>query len=191
MNILAIDQARAGGWCIFDYEKKVPVKYGTFSFPNEEYTYAKVLVEVCDLAQSLMDENDISAVFVEDIQMRQNVLSFKRLAQLQGCLVSMFERNEYLYDFIPPSKWQGYCGARGRTAKEVKGKVTELEAGGKKESKMLSIQFVKERFGIETDNDNLSDAICMGYWAAMNVPITVCGNETCKEKSSPKLSDRR
>ena len=171
MNILAIDQARSGGWSIFDYEKKSLVSFGTFSFPNTEYTYARVLVKICDVVQSLILSNDISAVFIEDIQMRKNVDAFKKLAQLQGSLVSMFERNEYLYDYVSPSKWQNFCRTRGRTSKEIKSKITEVEISDKKESKMLSIQFVKEKFGIETENDNLSDAICLGYWVVMNVDI--------------------
>ena len=179
MNILTIDQARDGAWCVFDYENKVPVTYGTFSFPREKYTYAKVLAEICGVVQGLMDTYDVAAVFAEDIQMRVNIQSFKKLAQLQGSLIALFERNEYLYDLIPPSRWQGYCNARGRNAKEIKAKTMDAEPTGKKGSKMLSIQFVKDKFGIETENDNLSDAICMGYWVAMNVTINTATKETC------------
>ena len=172
MNILAIDQARAGAWCVFNYKNKSPVAYSTFDYSDKKYTYAQVLVQIGDLVQKLMNDYGISAVFIEDIQLRQNVDSFKKLAQLQGSLISAFERNEYLYDFVPPSKWQNYCNARGRTANEVKGKVKEIAvSSGKKTSKQLSIQFVKEKFEIETENDNLSDAICMGYWIVNNVNI--------------------
>ena len=44
-----------------------------------------------------------------------NVQSFKKLAQLQGVLINLFEKNEYLYDFVAPTQWQNYCKARGRT----------------------------------------------------------------------------
>lgn len=174
MNILTIDQARDGAWCVFDYEKKVPVAYGVFSFPLDKFTYAKALVAICDIVYDLMNQYSVSAVFIEDIQLRKNVDSFKKLAQLQGSLVSMFERNEYLYDFIPPSKWQGYCNARGRTSKEIKGKLKEPEQSGKKQSKVLSIQYVKERFGIDTDNDNLADAVSMSDYVANNLTIKIC-----------------
>ena len=39
-----------------------------------------------------------------------------------------------------------------------------VETNGKKESKILSIQFVKDQFGIETENDNLADAVSMGFY---------------------------
>lgn len=178
MNILVVDQARTGAWCVYDYENKVPIKYGAFAFALDPYTYAKVLVGVCDIVQSLMVEHSAVAVFIEDIQLRKNVDSFKKLAQLQGALVSMFERNEYLYEYVPPSRWQGCCGARGRTTKEVKAKMQSLSSlEGKKQSKILSLEFAKEQFGIETEDDNIADAICMGYYVVNNIEIVTANEE--------------
>lgn len=165
IKILAIDQARNGAWSVFDYETKTLEAYGVFSFNNKDYTYAKVIRAIEELVDSLIKTYDISAVFIEDIQLRVNVQSFKKLAQLQGVLINLFEKNEYLYDFVAPTQWQNYCKARGRSSKEIKEKIKALELSGKKESKILSIQFVKEKFNVDTDNDNLSDAICIGYYA--------------------------
>lgn len=165
IKILAIDQARNGAWAVFDYETKKLDTYGTFSFGNKDYTYAKAILAIESLVDTLIKTYGISAVFIEDIQLRVNVQSFKKLAQLQGVLVNLFEKNEYLYDFVAPTQWQNYCKARGRSSKEIKEKIKALEASGKKESKILSIQFVKEKFNVDTDNDNLSDAICIGYFA--------------------------
>lgn len=136
-----------------------------FSFSNKDYTYAKAIRAIEELVDSLIKTYNISAVFIEDIQLRVNVQSFKKLAQLQGVLINLFEKNEYLYDFVAPGQWQNYCKARGRSTKEIKEKIKALEQSGKKESKILSIQFVKEKFNIDTDDDNLSDAICIGYYA--------------------------
>lgn len=165
IKILAIDQARNGAWSVFDYETKTLEAYGVFFFNNKDYTYAKAIRAIEELVDSLIKTYDISAVFIEDIQLRVNVQSFKKLAQLQGVLINLFEKNEYLYDFVAPTQWQNYCKARGRSSKEIKEKIKALELSGKKESKILSIQFVKEKFNVDTDNDNLSDAICIGYYA--------------------------
>lgn len=165
IKILAIDQARNGAWSVFDYETKTLEAYGVFSFNNKDYTYAKAIRAIEELVDSLIKTYDISAVFIEDIQLRVNVQSFKKLAQLQGVLINLFEKNEYLYDFVAPTQWQNYCKARGRSSKEIKEKIKALELSGKKESKILSIQFVLEKFNVDTDNDNLSDAICIGYYA--------------------------
>lgn len=165
IKILAIDQARNGAWAVFDYEHKKLEAYGTFSYALKDYTYAKAILAIEELIDSIIRAYDISAVFIEDIQLRFNVQSFKKLAQLQGVLINLFEKNEYLYDFIAPTQWQNFCKARGRTTKEVKEKIKALEASGKKESKILSIQFVKGKFKVDTENDNLSDAICLGWYA--------------------------
>lgn len=76
-----------------------------------------------------------------------------------------------MYDFVAPSQWQNFCRARGRNAKEIKNKITTLEESGKKESKILSITFVKEKYGIDTDNDNLSDAICIGDYVVNHLEL--------------------
>ena len=121
--------------------------------------------------ESLMKENDISAVFVEDINLRKNVKTFKNLAQLQGVLLNLFEKTGIAYDTILPSKWQGYCKARGRTLKEQKGEITSVRLQGKSPSKILSIEFVKDNFGIDTTNDNIADAICIGWYVVNNIRI--------------------
>ena len=165
-----MDQARSGAWSIFDYEKRQLQAYGDYSFPTTEYTYAQAIVGICDLVKFLVLRHNISAVFIEDIQLRKNVDSFKKLAQLQGALIAMFECEEYLYDYIPPTKWQSFCNARGRTAKEIKSNIIDIKPD-KHQSKVLSIQFVADKFNVVTYNDNVSDSICMGYYVCENIEI--------------------
>ncbi|MDB7829114.1 crossover junction endodeoxyribonuclease RuvC [Intestinimonas butyriciproducens] len=185
LNILAIDQARNGAWSVFDYESKTLIGYGTFSFDTKKYTYAKAVLHIDELIDLVIRAYDISAVFIEDINLRVNVQAFKRLAQLQGVLVNSFEKNEYLYGYIAPSQWQGFCKARGRNTKEVNSRVLELEREGKQKSKILSIQFVKEQFGIDTENDNLTDAICIG-WYVVNMVELECPKKKKRSKSVRK-----
>lgn len=184
MNILAVDQARNGAWSVFEYETGQLIGQGTFSFDSKKYTYAKAIMHIEEIISSVIKAYDISAVFVEDIQLRANVQAFKKLAQLQGVLVNLFEKNEYLYGFIAPTQWQNFCKARGRNTKEVSNNVLEIDNTGKKQSKILSIQFVKDQFGIITDNDNLADAICIGYYVVnaveinkQNVPVKRSGKK--------------
>lgn len=169
---MAVDQARSGAWSVFDYETKNPVSYGTFTYGNKDFTYARATVEIENLIHSVIEAYHVSAVFLEDIQLRQNVNSFKKLAMLQGVLAASFEKGEYLYAFIAPAKWQNYLGTRGRNEKEKKAAIKEVPDTGKKKSKTLSIQFVKEQFGIETDNDNLSDALCIGWYVCNEIKLT-------------------
>lgn len=99
---------------------------------------------------------------------------FKNLAQLQGVLINLCEKKHYLYQLISPSVWQNYCNARGRTSKEIKAKITATISNdnkAKKQSKILSLQYVKNKYDIDTDNDNISDAICIGDYAVHNINI--------------------
>lgn len=77
-----------------------------------------------------------------------------------------------MYGYVAPSQWQNFCKARGRNSKEIKEQVLSVELTGKKESKILSIQFVKDQFGIETTNDNVADSICMGFYATNIIEIS-------------------
>ena len=185
MNILAIDQARTGAWSVFEYESKKLIGYGTFSFDSKKYTYAKTVLHIEELIDIVIRAYDISAVFIEDINLRVNVQSFKRLAQLQGVLVNLFERNEYLYGYIAPSQWQSFCKARGRNSKEIDSKIRELQHEGRSQSKVLSIQYVKEQFGIDTENDNLADALCIG-WYVVNVVEIECPKKNGRKKAARK-----
>ena len=171
MNILAVDQARHGAWAVFDYERKVPVDYGTWGFESKDYTFEQAILCIEALIDEVIRTHEVSAVFFEDIQLRRNVQSFKKLAQLQGVLVNLCEKNNYLYSLVAPTQWQNFCKARGRTSKEIKGKVTEAPSTTKKTSKVLSLQFVKDKFEIETENDNLSDALCIGCYVVSNLKI--------------------
>jgi len=171
MNILAIDQARNGAWAVYDYEKGKLIGYGSYEFPFEQYTYAKAIMHIKELISSVIKAYDVEAVFIEEIQMRVNTQSFKKLAQLQGVLVNLFEENKYLYGFVYPSQWQCFCKARIHSAGEPEDHTQESEQLRKKPSKILSIQFVKDQFGIETENDNLADAICQGYYIVNAIEI--------------------
>lgn len=187
MKILSIDQARNGAWAVFDYEKKKLETHGTFSYGNKDYTYAKAILAIESLIDTIIKAYNISVIFIEDIQLRVNIQSFKKLAQLQGVLINLFEKNEYLYDFIAPTQWQNYCMARSRSSKEIKEKIKALEASGKKESKILSIQAAKEMYDIDTDNDNLADAIMIGHYAINNYDI--CRDADGKIKIKKKKSN--
>lgn len=171
MRILALDQSRNGAWSVFDYPSGELVDYGAYSYDVRQYTYPKAVLEIEKLVSKLIRKYKVSAVFLEDIQLRANVQAFKKLAQLQGVLVNFCEKHNLLYDYIAPSRWQNYCQARGRSAKEIKANLKQAEHKDKKASKVLSIEFVKGQFHIETENDNIADAICIGYYVCENVEI--------------------
>ena len=172
MKILAIDQARHGACSVFDYENKKLLDYGVWNFDSRKFTYESTIMNIEALLEELIEKHEVDAVFLEDISMRKNNAQVvKRLAQLQGVLVNYCMKREFLYWIVVPSQWQNYCNARGRTTKEIKLNVKKADGDTEKASKILSLQFVKEKFGIDTEDDNLSDAICIGYYAVNEIKI--------------------
>ena len=171
MKILAVDQARHGAWAVYDYEGKKLLDYGTWGFDSKNYTFEQAILHIEALLSEVIRTHDIDAVFLEDIQLRKNVQSFKKLAQLQGVLVNMCEKTNILYNLVAPTQWQNYCKARGRTTKEIKSKITSVEPTGKKTSKILSLQAARDIYGIVTENDNLADATMIGNYVVNNIKI--------------------
>lgn len=180
MNILAIDQARNGAWAVADYDTHELIGYGTFSFDNKKYTYAKTIMHIEEIISMVIDAYDVEYVAIEDIQLRVNAQSFKKLAQLQGVLVNLCEKDKLLYGLIAPTQWQNFCKARSRNSKEIANNIKTIDSQ-KKETKVLSIQFVKEQYGIETENDNLADALCILFYV-LNIIEIVPLDEEIKEK---------
>lgn len=155
---------------MYDTKKKKLVASDSFEFNNRNYTYAKAIVEIKKLMIRLIEEYDIAAVFIEDVQMQANRQAFKKLSWLQGVLINYCEENDILYDLVAPRKWQGCCKLTGEPSERIK----MMESVGVKSSKLISIRFVEEQFGIETNDDNLADAICIG-WCAMNERVIING----------------
>lgn len=177
MKILSIDQSRTGGWAIFNYETGDLLKYGDFDFSGKKYTFPQAVTELKALISKIIKEEEISSVFIEDIQLRQNVQAFKNLAQMQGVLINQFEECQLLYGIVAPSQWQHFCGARGRTDKEKKSKTLEVNIEGKKTSKILSITYIHDKYGIDTSNDGIADAICIGDYVINNIKIETKGEK--------------
>jgi Holliday junction resolvasome RuvABC endonuclease subunit len=175
IKILAIDQARHGGWAIFDYKNKTLCDYGAFCYSTSGSTFPQETVLIENFIEEKIVSDGISAVFIEDIHMSKNVNTFKNLARLQGVLINLFEKNNYLYGIITPSQWQSFCKAKGRTSKEIKSKVLSSDASEKKfnkrRTKIMSIEYVKSKFKVDTLDDNIADAICIGDYVVNNIPI--------------------
>lgn len=178
-RILAVDQARSGAWSVYDYTTKQLIDYGEFKV-GDKHTFEEFTYMITKILDEVITSHDVDAVFFEDTQYQANVNTFKKLCWLQGALMCWLQMKGMLFDIIPPSRWQSYCNARGRSTKEKK---DNIESSGqiKKKGKALTIEYVKERFGIETNNDNLADAVCIGFYVVNNVVLKK-GNEHGEEK---------
>lgn len=152
---------------MFDHERKKLLECGEFNYEGRKYTYPQAILKIETLIEELIRRKDVGAVYFEDIQLRQNIQAFKKLANLQGVLINLCEKNEFRYGLVSPSQWQDFCGARVKRKNERK--TTEKEK--QKTSKELSKQRAMELYGIETKNDNMADAILIGHYVVHNIKL--------------------
>ena len=161
IKVLAIDQARNCGWSVWSYDSKELISSGTVRY-GADVPFEEMLVSLANDMWNIVNQYEVDAVFFEDTQYQKNIDSFKKLCWLQGALIMWLRSNNVLYDIVPPSRWQGYCNARGRSASEIK-------TGSVKKGKALTIDFVRDKFGVDTQDDNMADAICIGFYAVNNI----------------------
>lgn len=180
IRILALDQARNGAWSVYDYDNKLLIDYDVFKVGASSHSFEEFLYIMTQMIDELVNKYSIDAVFFEDTQYQNNVNTFKKLCWLQGSIICWLEGNGMLYEAVTPSQWQNYCNARGRSTKEKKAGTMTL-AESRKRSKALTIEYVRDQFGIDTDNDNLADAICIGFYVVNNIKIRK-GTQNGKEK---------
>lgn len=148
-----------GGWSVFDNETKELVTYGGYDFDKEKLTYAETIENVKAVMAVLIEEHDIGMVLLEDIQFRANAVVFKKLAWLQGVLINYCVVNNLPFWLVQPSSWQSWCKRHSDAAQK------SMEAvGDRKATKVLSLNFVREKYNLDLNNDNIADAICIGCY---------------------------
>lgn len=137
-NILALDQAKTSGFAIFSPTGEL-LKHGAKSFEDyvQQYTYFS----------SLLVENDVDTLLIEDIQLQRNTQTFKTLAQLQGIFMTLAYNHNIELHIISSNTWRSKVGlrAKGRTA-----------------LKQAAVAMVYELYDVKATQDE-SEAILIGH----------------------------
>lgn len=149
-RLLAIDQAsKTSGWAI--YENGILEKHG--SFTAKEADVPTRLIEIKEKVKRLIEEEKITKVALEDIQMQNggnNVVTFKTLAFVLGALLTLCKEMKIPCQLIGSSTWKSYCGVKGRA---------------RADQKHNARVFVQDYFGLDLPQDTV-DAICIGHCAS-------------------------
>lgn len=141
--LLALDQASAvTGYAIFEDGKII--NYGTFSADDERI--AARLVKIKKNVLDLISNFNITRVALEDIQLQQNVETYKALAQVLGVLTETFEEIGMPYEIVYSSSWKSTLRIKG--AKRA-------------EQKRNAQAYVLNTYNIKAKQD-ACDAICIG-----------------------------
>lgn len=154
MKMLALDQAsRTSGFAIFEDNKLI--KYGKFTFEDSDFGVR--LMKIRNKVQSLIEEFSIDKVVFEDIQLQDNVDTFKKLAEVFGVIFELVTELNIPHEAILSTSWKSTLKIKGTKRPEQK-KNAQL--------------WVNENYNIKPTQDEC-DAICIGVHALRNKPARV------------------
>lgn len=148
MRILAFDQAsRTSGYAVFDDDKLVD--YGKFTF--EDVDFGMRLLRIRERVDKLIEKYQPNKVYFEDIQLQDNVETFKKLAEVFGVIDELLTEKDIPHEAILSVTW--------KSALNIKGK---LRADQKRNAQ----EWVINTYNIKPTQDEC-DAICIGKYASM------------------------
>ena len=153
MNILSLDMStKSTGYAIYKHNKLVQYNYITAT-SNDLFNRIKVMMNAIN--KILQQNLDLEYVVMEEVRQQGfiNVKTYKALMYLQGCIQMMIHQKfKHLQtDFLYPSSWRKIC------------QIKQGRGIQRKQQKQLDIQWVKDNFNIIPENDDVADAIGLGY----------------------------
>lgn len=155
MKILSLDlSTKSSGWAIFEDTKLID--YGCITSSSTDLI-KRIQIMTDSIKEILEKYNDINKIVAEEVRPQGgfgagNIQTHRALMWLQAGIAFMLHNNfkKLTLDFIYPSSWRANCGIK-------QGRGTKRES-----QKELDIQFVKDKFNINV-NDDIADAIGIGY----------------------------
>jgi len=146
-KLLALDQASViTGYAIFENDKLVT--YGKIKLEDEEI--GPRLVTLRNEIKKLINENNITTIAFEDIQMQasvgNNVKTFKVLANVYGVILELCEELQLKYKIVSSNTWKSTLKIKGKS---------------RSEQKKNAQNYVQETYGVNCTQDE-ADAICIG-----------------------------
>jgi Holliday junction resolvasome RuvABC endonuclease subunit len=148
-RLLALDQATAvTGYSL--WEDGTLVKWGKQKFEGETIERIAAVREWLEkmIAALTADGSELEIV-LEDIQLQQDVVTFKTLAWLQGTLLVDLYGKQVKTRVFFSTEWKKTCGVKG---------------AGRTEQKRNAQKYVADTFNIKATQDEC-DAICLGKHA--------------------------
>lgn len=156
-RILALDQStHISGWSL--YENGQLINYGSWEATEQKSTAR--ISSIKAWVAYMIEKFSIDTLILEDIQLQKftkeqggeevAVLTYKKLAHLQGVLKNYCYENGIIYDIVSPATWKSYNNIKGKTRSD------------QKKSAQLRVEAI---FDIKASSDE-SDAILIGRYAA-------------------------
>lgn len=150
---LAIDAStKSTGIAIFDNSNLI--HYDCIkSYSSDVITRIQNMIKGLD---EILTSYSIDTIVIEEVRPDQgesNPKTMKALFWLQAAIAFLLhdKHPQVKIEYVYPSEWRHQCGIR--TGKGI----------FRDDLKKADIQFVNETYKINTQNDDIADAICIGY----------------------------
>ena len=147
-KILSFDQSTSKtGWAFFDGQELID--YGVINKSKVKDTPERIRSMFLDITQKIQDINP-DKVIVEEVQQQASPATSMMLSQLEGMIIGYAYEHNIPVESAKPVCWRKSLGfQQGKNVKR-----SEL----KEQAKI----YVKNAYGIDTDSDDMADAICIG-----------------------------
>lgn len=119
----------------------------TLSLVSNDSKMDARLIDMIRQIYHVLDIEKPDMIWIEEAVVNRNQQTQRFLIRLQGAIQGWCVQNNCDFNTIRPTQWRKYCSC------EFKGKRDEL--------KKQSVQYVKEKYNIEC-NDDVADSICIG-----------------------------
>ena len=124
MRIIAFDQStKATGWAVLDKETAEIVKFGVLKPEGETNDRIRQTIKHC---LWLVEEYQVTFVFIEGIYSELNKKVFAILAKLAGSLEIMLEEKGYIVNVVSANEWRKRVGIKSRKRVDVKKEAIDL-----------------------------------------------------------------
>ena len=174
MRILGLDcSTKSVAYSIFDDGKLVA--FGEYYL--EGANIYKRIRDAHVKTEALMDEfQDIDYIAFEKVVrvMHNNISTSLNMAKVFGAIMGVLGQTKAVIFEVPPISWQEYIGNSNITGErrrnylmehpELKTKAQQSKAI-REHRKNVTMKWAKEKFGVETKSDNISDAVGVGFYA--------------------------
>ena len=151
---LALDAStKSTGAAIFKDSGEV-VQYSCFTSASTDVVKRiQIMVSYID---ELLSKFCVDTIVIEEVKPDQgdsNPKTMKALFWLQAAIIFLLHDKypKVEVKYVYPSEWRQQCGIK--TGRGI----------FRQELKQADIQFVKDTYGIDNINDDIADAICIGY----------------------------
>lgn len=157
LKTLALDQSTTGtAYSI--YINKQLISFGKVDTSDLSDSILKI-IKIRNEIQKIIEKEKIDILAIEDIYMAYNVHTFKTLAILYGMLEILAIDNNIMFISQVPYQWKKGVGIA----------LTKLKGSDKRNAqKETSKDISNRKFGLNLNDDDISDAILIGYHTVTN-----------------------